>query len=272
VYYLRKTLRRHRSAAWSTCAVVLLVAGLTAYGSVHIARARSAQAAATELARHEGLGHHYLRLDRLADARREFAAALSVAATDADRDRVRSSLSQADGRLHQCFHGVPFHVGQIIRAEHFDTGGEGVSYHDTDATNDERNVRGDTRVDFINGYLACVRAGEWVQYTIDVPEAGLYDFECRGGNTYGPAGVLRVEFEGVDKTGSVQVPGPVKDYVVFRRTGLRLNAGTQVMRVFFEAEAPQGYVGAIDWFRVLRSGEGKGDGDSGETRRAAHAR
>ena len=254
-YCLRKTLRRHRSAAWAACAVVLLLTALTAFGAARIARARGAAAAARELARHEGLGHHYWRLGRLADARREFADALSAAATDADRDRVRLALAQADERLNRCFHGEPFRVGQTIRAEHYDTGGEGVSYHDTDGPNAEPHARADTGVDVINGFLCYLRAGEWVQYTIDVPEDGLYDFECRGGNTYGPAGVLHVEFDGVDKTGRVQLPGPVPDYAVFRSTGLRLAAGRQVMRVFFDAEAPQGYVGALDWIRIVPSGQ-----------------
>jgi hypothetical protein len=74
----------------------------------------------------------------------------------------------------------------------------------------------------------------------------------------------------VDKTGPVQVPGPVADYVVFRSTGLRLAAGRQVMRVFFDAEAPQGFVGGLEWFRLVPSADG--EAESGESPRAARAR
>jgi hypothetical protein len=152
----------------------------------------------------------------------------------------------------------------VIRAEHFDTGGEGVSYHDTDGPNLEPHARDDTGVDFINGVLSYVRAGEWVQYTVEVPAEGNYLFGCRGGNTYGPAGVVRVEFDGAAGTRPLQVPGPVADYQVFRSTAVRLAAGRQVMRVCFEAEAPQGLVGGFDWFRlepapVEAEGERAGD-------------
>jgi hypothetical protein len=263
LYLLRKTLRRHRAAAWAACAVLLLVGGLTAYGSLRIAGAR----AAGELARREALAQGHWRLGRLADARREFAAALAAAPTDADRARIRLALSQADERLYHCFHGTPFRVGPVIRADHFDTGGEGVSYHDTDGPNAEAHARADTGVDVINGILSYLRAGEWVQYTIEIPADGIYDFECQGGNTFGPAGVIRVEFDGRDKTGRVPLPGPVPTYRVFGSKGLRLAAGTQVIRVVFEEEAPQGFVGGIEWLRVVPSGQD--DGDGAGARRAA---
>ena len=262
-YYLSKTLRRHRAAAWASCAVVAVVAGLTAYGAVHVARARGAADAAQELARREGLAHHYWRQGRLTDARREFAAALSAATNEDDRARIRMAASQADERLNHCFHGAPFRVGQVIRAVDFDTGGEGVSYHDTDGPNAEPHARADAGVDVINGVLSYLRAGEWVQYTVEVPADGRYDLECRGGNTYGPAGVIRVEFDGVDKTGRVRVPGPVSHYEVFRSAGLRLAAGRQVMRVVLEEEAPQGFVGGLEWFRLVPSAGGdEGPGQS----------
>jgi hypothetical protein len=253
VYYVRKTLRRHRVAAWASAAVVMAMAAVTSYATVRIARAR----AAADGRGAEALAHDHWRRGRLADARREFAAALSAATTGADRDRISLSLSQADERLQHCFQGAPFHLGQTIRAEQFDTGGEGVSYHDTDGPNAEPHDRTDTGVDVINRVLSYVRAGEWVEYTIDVPADGRYDFECRGGNTFGPAGVIRVKFDGVDKTGRIRVPGPVGDYPVFRAAGLRLAAGRQVMRVVFDEEAPQGYVGGLEWFRIVPSGEGE---------------
>ena len=249
VYYVRKALRRHRVAAWASCAVVLALAGLTAYASLRIAGAR----AAADAQRAEALAHDLWRRGRLADARRALGDALSLAPTEADRQRIRLALAQADERLHHCFHGEPFKVGQIIRAVDYDTGGEGVGYHDTDGPNLEPHARTDSGVDVINGILSYLRAGEWVQYTVDIPADGLYDFECRGGNTFGPAGVIRVEFDGVDRTGRVQVPGPVPDYQVFASRKLRLAAGRQVMRVVFEEEAPQGFVGGIDWFRIVPS-------------------
>lgn len=72
----------------------------------------------------------------------------------------------------------------IIEAENFDKGGEGFTFHDSDS-NDEGNSRyrsDNEGVDIITtssdygiGYTA---NGEWLEYTINVTEAGKYDYEA----------------------------------------------------------------------------------------------
>ncbi|MDN5217315.1 DUF5010 C-terminal domain-containing protein [Fulvivirgaceae bacterium BMA12] len=70
-----------------------------------------------------------------------------------------------------------------IEGEHYDTGGEGIAFHDTSAGNSGGNVfRGDEAVDIGNGdggaVIGWTAAGEWVEYTVNTI-AGTYDIEAR---------------------------------------------------------------------------------------------
>jgi hypothetical protein len=81
--------------------------------------------------------------------------------------------------------GEPFEIPGTFEAEHFDLGGEGIAYHDTDATNSgpSKEVRPDAPgvdmepnkfedEDIIN--IGWTEAVEWLNYTINVPETGSY--------------------------------------------------------------------------------------------------
>ncbi len=76
------------------------------------------------------------------------------------------------------FAGV-IQIPGIIEAENYDLGGEGLSYHDSDAINQEATYRNDgVDVDeFIPGSynIGWTVNGEWLEYTINVEETGLYD-------------------------------------------------------------------------------------------------
>src|SRR5262249_33467388 len=73
------------------------------------------------------------------------------------------------------FGGVAAAIPGKIEAENFDDGGEGVAYHDTDATQFggayRTNVGVDieTTTDTGGGFaIGRIRAGEWVEYTVNV--------------------------------------------------------------------------------------------------------
>ena len=73
------------------------------------------------------------------------------------------------------FHGAPAAVPGTIQAEDFDNGGEGVGYHDTDATNNGGAYR-QTGVDIesssAGGYdVGWIASGEWMNYTVNVASA-----------------------------------------------------------------------------------------------------
>ena len=81
------------------------------------------------------------------------------------------------------FNGVK-NVPGIIELEDFDSGAEGFTYHDSD-TNDEGGVhyRSDNGgVDIVTGNggyaLGYTAAGEWLEYTVNVTQAGEYAFKA----------------------------------------------------------------------------------------------
>lgn len=67
-----------------------------------------------------------------------------------------------------------------FEAENYDLGGQGIAYHDSD-TNNQGGVYRSDGVDIGTGgsgfVIAYTAVGEWLEYTIDVEEDGLYDIE-----------------------------------------------------------------------------------------------
>jgi hypothetical protein len=82
--------------------------------------------------------------------------------------------------------GTPAAVPGLIQAENFDEGGSGVAYADISPTNDGGKYRTNVSVDIESttdvggGYdVGWARAGEWLNYTVDVSTAGTYDLDIR---------------------------------------------------------------------------------------------
>lgn len=84
------------------------------------------------------------------------------------------------------YSGTPIELPGIIQAQDFDNGGEGVAYHDTDTENKGDAYRtsegvdiqetDDTSGDYNIGWI---QSGEWLEYTVNVLDAGIYDFTLR---------------------------------------------------------------------------------------------
>jgi len=76
------------------------------------------------------------------------------------------------------FNGVALDIPGEIEAEEYNYGGEGLAYHDTESANIPNGFRSDEGVDigaFGDGFiLEYVAAGEWIEYTINVTQAGTY--------------------------------------------------------------------------------------------------
>lgn len=71
------------------------------------------------------------------------------------------------------FNGLASLVPGVIEAEEFDFGGEGYAYHD----NDPQNRNGDTRnegVDMSATAVGYCEKGEWMEYTVNIAETGVY--------------------------------------------------------------------------------------------------
>ena len=104
-----------------------------------------------------------------------------------------------------------------IQAENYDKGGEGFSYHDSDTNNEgDANFRTDSGIDIVKGNsgraIGYTANGEWTEYSINVKEAGEYEYTATisngssstGGFTIGilkgtsttPTQVAKVSFSG----------------------------------------------------------------------------
>jgi beta-glucosidase len=80
-------------------------------------------------------------------------------------------------------HSSPSPVPGTIQAEDFDNGGEGVAYHDTTSGNaggQYRTTDIDIEASGNGGYdVGWIAAGEWLNYTVNVPVAGSYTVQVR---------------------------------------------------------------------------------------------
>ena len=158
-------------------------------------------------------------------------------------------------------------ISGTIEAENFNNGGEGIAYHDTTAgthgvnyntpaPNPPTTYRQPTDVDiyqsinYNNGYLVLMQAGDWMKYTIDVSATGNYSLELRTAWGDVPGGMFHIEIDGVDKTGPIQIPDSAWTMKTITGPNLALTAGRHTMRVVADSNASNGSMGDIDFIRL----------------------
>jgi endonuclease/exonuclease/phosphatase family metal-dependent hydrolase len=157
---------------------------------------------------------------------------------------VSSAISQAvsfsgssSGPLSP-YHGSPAMIPTKIEAEDFDNGGEGVAYHDSSRGNNGAQYR-QTDVDIEpssnGGYdVGWVTAGEWLNYTVNVPAAGSYVVWLR---VAAPSGAsFHIGFNAgsnVWKTVGVPGTGGWQSWTIVQTT-VSLAAGTQQLTLYFD--------------------------------------
>lgn len=134
------------------------------------------------------------------------------------------------------FYGSPQAIPGQIEAEDFDLGPNGEAYSDADAGNNGGAYRPDTDVDMEactdtgGGYnVGWISETDWMDYQVDVASAGTYTVEVRvASNATG--GSFHIEFDGVDKTGTITVPitGGWQNWVTVSASA-DLSAGPQEM-------------------------------------------
>ena len=104
-------------------------------------------------------------------------------------------------------------------------------------------------------------AGEWLEYTVDVASAGTYAIELRVASPNSGTR-LHVEFNRMDKTGSLTVPntGDWMNWQTLTKTGVSLSAGQQILRIACDTSGFN-----VNWIRVTGSvTSGAGMGLTGE--------
>ena len=149
---------------------------------------------------------------------------------------------------------APYHgekeIPGVIEAEDFDSGAESLSFHDSDNTNegDVKDYRTDNGgVDLVKGNGGCVigytATGEWLEYTVNVKEAGDYVYEATvsSGSTGSGFNIGLVKEDGsVTTLAKVDVPQTgnndwSKYQVVSGELKAPLEEGTQILRITINA-------------------------------------
>ncbi len=133
---------------------------------------------------------------------------------------------------------APATIPGKIEIENFDTGGEGIAYHDNSTANQGNQYRTNEGVDLENcnegGFnIGYVNGGEWLEYSVNVTVTGKYTFSARVANP-GNAKSLNVLMDGQDIIGSaVTVPttGGFQAWQTVNATTTTLTAGTHVIRI-----------------------------------------
>jgi len=130
-----------------------------------------------------------------------------------------------------------------IEAEYYDTGGEGIAYHDLTSGNSGNvfrtdNVDLEATTDTGGGYnVGWTQAGEWLEYTVNVTTAGAYSLKARvAATTTGKS--LHVELDGVNISGTINVPntGAWQTWQTVTVTTSTLGAGQKVLRIVMDTD------------------------------------
>lgn len=182
--------------------------------------------------------------------------AIDYVPENSGRYDVKAVVVATDGSQYERYSGfnafnprVPF-KGEIelpgtLEAENFDSGAESIAYHDSDNKDEGgTNYRNDCPgVDIVTGNgsyaLGYTSSGEWLEYTINVKEAGVYSYEASvsSGVTNSSFNLELSTAEGqVKLTNNIAVPCVQSNNwdnyrVVHGRLLVPLEAGTQILRI-----------------------------------------
>lgn len=153
--------------------------------------------------------------------------------------------------------GAPIALPAVIQAENFDSGGESIAYHDLTPLNQGDDYRLKDAVDIqptsgtpVGHNVGWVQAGEWLEYTANVP-AGTFNINFRVASL-GRGGTFHLEQDGVNKTGAVAIPdtGGWQKWqtIVVPNVTMSASANSILKVVFDTPGSTLGYVGNLDWF------------------------
>lgn len=137
-----------------------------------------------------------------------------------------------------------------IQFEHFDEGGQDSAYYDTTAGSETGNAfRAGTDVDIEDctdvgaGYnLGFTAAGEWLEYTVNVASAGMYNLVIRAACN-GDGRTVSLSANGVSIAKDLAIPntGDWQGWEDVALNAVRLEAGKQIIRIT---------IGAVDFVNL----------------------
>ena len=123
----------------------------------------------------------------------------------------------------------------VVPFSEFDNGGSGVAYFD-DTTGQETNgtFRANENVDIAGNIVGFTEAGEWMEYTINVINAGVYDLTLSTTSEF--AGKANFSINGKNISGTINTPNTGSFSTNYTNTTvpIPLEAGEQVLRFTIE--------------------------------------
>lgn len=158
------------------------------------------------------------------------------------------------------YFGTPAMVPGKIEAEHFDKGGEGVAYHDTEPNNIGLAFRPTEGVDLEGandgGYdIYWITAGEWVEYTFSVEESAFYNFTPYVSTVPG-FGNFKLIIDNVDVSGTKAVlnTGGWQFWEPIAIEDVPLEAGVHIMHFDFDSDSDKsGWLFSLNYIEVAKS-------------------
>ena len=154
----------------------------------------------------------------------------------------------------------PATVPGVVRLADYLPGGEGVGYHDADATNEGGAYRADgvdvgaSGRDDAPWSVGWTRAGEWLAYGLDAKEPGNYKVSLLT-TSDGPGGTVELSLDGGAPFATVQVPntGGWSNWREVPAGVAPLLAGRHALRVTMKTAGPGGSVGNVAYLKFEKS-------------------
>lgn len=194
--------------------------------------------------------------DQLVETMTEAPFALEYTPTEKGTYQLKAVLTATDGSKYERLSSITVHGSRAphkeelslpgtLEFEDFDEGGEGFTYHDSDMVDEGKaNYRTDSEgVDIVtgnNGYaIGYTATDEWLEYSVDVQQAGTYSFEAyasKGNNVQGGFSISLVTDGQNEELCQVSVPQTDDNqWSTYKKlTGTfskPLPAGKQILRV-----------------------------------------
>jgi len=163
------------------------------------------------------------------------------------------TLTVTTAAVESPYGGTRWTIPGTIQAENYDNGGEGLAYHDNDAGNTGGAYRSDNvdvrtvTSDAGGGYqVGWTNSGEYLKYMVNVAAAGTYVFKARVASG-GSGGAIHFNVDGVNKTGTMSVPGTgsYDTFTTITSVNVALTAGQHTIQLVEDTDSFD-----INWFSV----------------------
>lgn len=132
--------------------------------------------------------------------------------------------------------GTAWTIPGIIEAENYDLGGASIAFNELSAGNSGNAYRSDA-VDIEacseGGFnVGWIQAGEWLEYTVQVTQAGTYTVNTRVASNMS-SGSLQYEWNGINISNVLSVPftGGWQNWQTISQSGIVLSVGQHILRL-----------------------------------------